>query len=116
MASTKDMRLFSLVSWRCFPGGGGCAEDSGLGGGRQYLNVVPANAGTHNHRPLICESCRPPRSIESTTRYGSRRSPGRRVEGVTALLPDARCSPPHHARCAWEEEGRRSYADAVVTP
>src|SRR5260370_26261035 len=49
--------------------------------------VVPANAGTHNHRPvLLRESRRTASPKTSDTAYGSRRSPGRRAE--IAVLTD----------------------------
>src|ERR1700738_5067956 len=41
--------------------------------------VVPANAGTHNHRPVLLRESRRTASPQTTAAaYGSRRSPGRR--------------------------------------
>jgi hypothetical protein len=48
---------------------------------RNKPGVVPANAGTHNHRCYLLRERRPTASFTtSSTAYGSRRSPGRRGE------------------------------------
>src|SRR5258707_9019788 len=73
-------------------------------------NVVPANAGTHNHRPVLLRESRRPvrRSFSeggtaspktSDTAYGSRRRPGVRRDDVELNSP---CS------CAAAEGERRS--------
>ena len=50
-------------------------QPGGFGGG---VIVVPANAGTHNHRPMSCEGVCHSALIDRVTRYGSLRSQGRR--------------------------------------
>jgi hypothetical protein len=42
--------------------------------------VVPANAGTHNHRRMSCEGWAATSATTGIGVYGSRRSPGRLVE------------------------------------
>ena len=45
----------------------GCSGHDGAG---HSPSVVPANAGTHNHRCLFCEECRPPQSTVRPRRMG----------------------------------------------
>src|SRR5215831_9321065 len=48
--------------------------------------VVPANAGTHNYRPSLRTLASADVPTTEITRYGSRRSPGRRGSGFGAML------------------------------
>src|SRR3984893_16305521 len=78
-------------------------------------NVVPANAGTHNHRPvLLRESLRTASPKTSDTAYGSRRSPGRRAE--IAVLPKLIFPPlkPRRHLPVLHQPPRRDREDAAV--
>jgi hypothetical protein len=69
-----------------------------LVGNNSFLHVVPAKAGTHNHRRILLSTVQPP--APTTTQacgYGSRRSPGRR-RASSFEIKSERCNKRHCER------------------
>src|SRR6266404_3479377 len=86
MASTKDMiwipgvasRVVLFLRWR---------QGKRIGGRRSICVVVPAKAGTQTPRPLdSAKGVGRLVSLDGTTRYGSRRSPGRQLTAARGPL------------------------------
>src|SRR5713226_10464869 len=55
---------------------------------RSYPRVIPAKAGTHNHRPLLLRKPLPQRQNEKPRRMGPGSRPGRRVESAASMDRD----------------------------
>src|SRR3954451_23186336 len=78
MARMVDMAAFSWMHV--------CGKASGLSDERQYYSaVVPAKAGTHTPCVIVLALEQRPSAISEARGYGSRPSPGRRVEELFAL-------------------------------